>query len=288
MNWTNYHSHTNYSDGSHAPEVFITQALSHGLLAYGISDHGPNPLIPKGNVTEEQIKDYVEHIRQLQDKYKGRIQIYCGLEVDYVPGYMSVQHECIQQAGLDYTVGSVHHIDLFSDNTLFGFEGSHVKFSRGLRELFEDNIQRLLERYFELIRLMVQEACPTIVAHLDRIKRNNMYQPFFTEKEDWYRKAVEDTIAVIAESNAIVEINTKSFYKKYTTDPDPSLWIAELLLEHNIPIHLSSDTHHPDDIIGAFDEVRSKLKKIGFTHTKVLLDGEWQDQPLEVGQLYGF
>jgi len=286
MNWTNYHSHTTYSDGSDKPEVFIEAAIQRGLLAYGFADHGPNPFHPRGNVGFDKIEAYVQHIRTLQEKYSDEIELYCALEVDYIPGYMDVQHEAIQQAGLDYTVGSVHHIGIFPEEKLFGIEGSEKGFERGRDELFEGDIQAMLLRYFELLREMVQKACPTIIAHMDRIKKNNFYKTYFSEDEKWYKNAVEETLSVIAESDAIVEINTKSFYRNYTTDPDPSMWIVELLYEHGIPIHLSSDAHHPDDIIRAFDEVQRKLEAIGFTHTKVLVEGEWQEQSLKTKKLY--
>jgi len=280
MNWTNYHSHTTYSDGSDQPEVFAEAAIKAGLLAYGFADHGPNPFHPKGNVGVDKIETYTRHIRRLQDYYKDQIELYCALEVDYIPGYMHVQHEAIQQADLDYTVGSVHHVGIFSEEKLFGIEGSEKGFEKGRDELFGGDVRALLERYFELMREMVQTACPTIIAHMDRIKKNNFYKTYFSEDEQWYKEAVEKTLAVIAESDAIVEINTKSFYRNYTTDPDPSLWIVELLQEHNIPVHLSSDAHRPEDIVRAFDVVQQQLRKIGFQSTKVLLEGEWQDQPI--------
>lgn len=278
MKWTNYHSHTHFSDGKYDPEDYIKSAIEKGLIAYGISDHGPYKNSGNGNLQVEQIPDYNEIINQLKEKYASKIQLYRSMEVDYIPGVMDVNHEDIVNAELDYTICSVHHAGYYeADNRYFSIDNSALGLQKGIDTLYEGNTQALIERYFELTRQMIQTAPPTVLGHIDRIKKNNMHKSFFDEKAAWYRAAVTQTLDEIEKTDVIVEVNTKSFYKNYTTEPDPSYWILEMIYERNIPIQLSSDTHHPDHITSAFEEVARHLKRIGFKQQKVFIDGEWGD-----------
>ena len=43
MSWTNYHSHTNYCDGTNTPEDYIRKALELEMPTYGFSSHAPIP-----------------------------------------------------------------------------------------------------------------------------------------------------------------------------------------------------------------------------------------------------
>lgn len=44
-----------------------------------------------------------------------------------------------------------------------------------------------------------------------------------------------------------------------------------------IPITISSDAHHPEDLINQFPETAKLLTEIGFKKIGILLDGKWQD-----------
>jgi histidinol-phosphatase (PHP family) len=52
--------------------------------------------------------------------------------------------------------------------------------------------------------------------------------------------------------------------------------VLELIHQHNIPITLSSDTHHPSDMINQFAETADLLLKIGFKSVMMLHDGNWK------------
>ncbi len=282
MIWTNYHSHTHFSDGKGTPEQFIEAAIQQGLKAYGISDHGPHPFSGDANLKIEEVQEYVAAIAALKKRYEGQIELYCGLEVDYIADHFDVTHDAIQQAGLDYTICSVHHAGFFKADEngkikIFNIDNSAKGLQKGIDNIFDGNTRAMVERYYELTRAMLTTAKPDVLGHLDRIKKNNMHQPFFDEKEVWYQAAIEETVDVIAQSGVIVEVNTKSYYKEYTTEPDPSYWILEMLFERNVPIHLSGDTHEPQYVKGAFEEITERLTKIGYKKQRVLLDGVWQD-----------
>ena len=86
---------------------------------------------------------------------------------------------------------------------------------------------------------------------------------------------MEEVIEVIAESNCIVEINTRGYYKGTTKKFYPSRWIIERCFDHNIPITISSDAHHADDIDNCFEAAAALLLDAGYRHVEVFNKSNW-------------
>jgi histidinol-phosphatase (PHP family) len=230
---------------------------------------------------ESRLGDYCRHIDHLKQKYKNRIQIYKGMEVDFIPRIMGPNHPSVKKAGLDYTIGSIHFIDAFDNGIPWEADGNHWKFATGLLEIFDGDIQNAVTRYYELTRQMLETDCPDILGHLDKIKIQNHFFKYFSEQETWYRDEVKKTVDVIADSKVIVEVNTRGLYKQKTSTPYPSPWILKQMKEKNIPVMINSDSHRPQEIVAAFNEAALCLLEVGYSTVKVLYDGEWQDQSLE-------
>ncbi len=123
---------------------------------------------------------------------------------------------------------------------------------------------------------MVETSCPSIIGHIDKIKIQNLAQKFFSEDEEWYRKEVKKTIDLIAEKKVVVEVNTRGIYQKKSSTTYPSPWILEMMYAKNIPVTLSSDAHHPSDIINQFPETAALLLDIGYKSISVLFGNNWK------------
>ncbi len=276
MAWTNYHSHSHYCDGKYAPEAHVQAAIAQGMHAFGFSSHCPVRFPSTWNMPLERFQDYLEVTRALKEKYAAQIQLYTGLELDYIPGIISSQTDYIQAAQLDHLIGSIHYVDQFPDGRPWEIDGRHQVFLKGLEEIFQGNIEAAVRRYFELTREMIQ-ACPGIVlGHMDKIKMQNEEGILFSENSDGYREEVEKTLDVIAKAGTIVEVNTRGLYKKAVDTTYPSPWILEKIRERGIPIMMNSDSHTPDEITGRFEETARLLLDLGFTELMALWDGEWQ------------
>jgi len=286
MQFANYHAHSNFSDGQETPETYLQNAIQQNLKAYGFADHAPIPIANFGAMSLQKLPNYLAEIDRLKAVYAGQIQVYKALEVDYIPNVINVNSDHILAANLDYTIGAVHFVDAFANGRPWGFEGTTENFEKGLKEIFGGDIQACITRYYELIREMVTNHCPDVVAHLDRIKKLNKNDTYFSENASWYRKEVIDTLEVIANAKAIMEINTKGYYKGETEDTYPGKWVLEIAAELDIPLHLSSDAHHPADITKGFNYAISVLRSIGVKSTTLFLDGEWIDGSIKRRNLY--
>jgi len=281
MTWNNYHSHTNFCDGTDLPEVYVKQALALGMGVYGFSSHAPIPFYEcKWAMNIEALEEYTLEIARLKQKYEGRIEVLLGLEVDYVPDRMGPTAHFLQTAGLDYSIGSIHFVDGLGNGKGLEIDGPLDVFKKGLYEIFGGDVRKAVSRYFELTRMMLDEDCPDIVGHLDKIKMQNSREHFFSETEQWYRDELRATLEAIADSGAIIEVNTRGLYKKRSAELYPGVWALEQALELDIPIMLNSDAHHPSEIVAEFPAAAKVLNGIGYDSAMVLANGEWQEAGL--------
>lgn len=270
--WSNFHMHSKYCDGKGELMDYVDQARSQKMISIGFSSHAPVNFPCKWCMQAEYLDNYLLEAEMIKSSITD-MDIYKSLEVDFIPGRISPQQF---KDRLDYTVGSVHFVDEWPDGIPWEIDGQHTLFLEGLDKIFGGDMRGVITRYFELTREMVQKSEPTIVGHLDKIKIQNPSNKFFMESDAWYQTEVKKTIDVIHKSNSIVEVNTRGIYQKKSADTYPSPWILELLHEKNIPITLSSDAHHPSDIINQFSETAGLLLDIGFKTVTILHEGRWK------------
>lgn len=281
MAFTNYHGHSYYCDGKGKPEAYIKEAIRQQMPVYGISSHAPLPYQLPWPMQEDDDARYVKEVRELKEVYTEQIEVYAGMEVDFIPGIAGPGHSRIRKLGLDYTLGSVHFVDFFERGHPWEIDGSHQVFLDGLQQIFDNNIEQAVRRYYTLIRQMIETDPPDIVGHLDKIKIQSEDGHLFDEQSGWYREEIEKTLQVIASAGLIVEINTRGIYKKKVMEPYPAYWIIRRMKELYIPIMLNADAHHPGEITACFEEVSAHLKQIGYDQFRILLNGRWQDVPFD-------
>lgn len=273
---TTYHTHSLYCDGKMTPEDFILSAIRKGFAAIGISSHAPVCFETDWHMKSEKLSEYLETIAGLKQKYQGRIQVYAGLETDFYPYAVDYRNF----PGLDYTIGSVHFIHHPATGRYLPLDGTEEEFTQTRDIAFGGDVRALVEGYYQLLVEMLNKQPPSIVGHLDILKKNNGGGRFFDESEAWYRQAVEQCLDGLARNGVVVEANTGGISRGYTTEMYPSDWILRLMRERDIPVMLNSDAHHPSTIDAFYPQAVEKLKAAGYTHQRVLLDNAWQDVPL--------
>lgn len=274
MKWTNYHTHSHYCDGKNSIEDHIQSAIKHNIFSLGMSSHCPVPFENGWSMKLVDLNTYLEEIDQLKLKYKGSIDLYKSLEVDYIPGIIGPSHPTISDADLDYVIGSLHFVDAFEDGQPCVIDGPHNAFLRGLESIHKGDIKVAVKRFFSITRQMVREDCPDIVGHFDKIRMQNK-NGLWDETSEWYRQEILNTLEEIQSSNAIVEVNTRGIYKKNTPEPYPSLWALDQIKRMGVPICMNSDGHQPKEIIGVFEATSKMLHQKGFREVSIFANGQW-------------
>ena len=90
-------------------------AITHGFRAYGFSSHSPLPFETFWNMSKDDMPEYLQEIKRLKQKYSDQLEIYAGLEIDYLnkePGIYSarfigedISYDIKNQAILDLLAG---------------------------------------------------------------------------------------------------------------------------------------------------------------------------------------
>lgn len=280
MKFSNFHTHCFFCDGQGTPEDYVKKALELNFSAIGFSSHAPVALPSSWNMKKERLREYIHTINRLKEKYKNEIEIYCGLEVDYIPEITGPRSKEISDLNLDYVLGSVHYIKNEVTGEYLTVDGSPEDYRRIIKEFFNGNAQNFIRAYYTLIRNMIKEHRPDIVGHLDLIKKNNKDNIYFSEEVKTYQDEVIETLKAIKEADCILEINTGGISRGYMTFPYPSYWILRLCREMGINLTLNADAHSAENLNTYFKECVEVLKEIGYEKLYTLEKGVWH--PVEI------
>lgn len=278
MPFPNYHTHSSYCDGIGTPRQIVEQAVALEMPAIGLSSHAPLPFPTEWTMTKENVPEYCAEIRELQAEFKDRIRVLLGLEIDYMPGLIAPNDKKFDPLKLDYRIGAVHFIARFHDGRHWMID-SPRRWEEGFQRIFEGNILRVVSVYYSLVKRMVAGKGFDILAHFDVIKLNNGKGIYFSEDEDWYRRLVRDTLAVVAKSGVIVEVNVGGIVRGKVDAPYPSRWILEICRELRIPVTISADAHKPEMLLDGFADAARMLLDVGYREIMVLGDEGWVARP---------
>ncbi len=272
----NHHTHSHFCDGTSEPEVYVKEALKLGFASLGFSSHAPVPFENTFALSDDRRNDYMNRIRELQDIYENTIEIYLALEIDYIPNITRDFSFYRKEMGLDYVIGGVHLVKKEDTGEGLWFIDGPKKesYDDGLQKLFHNDIKAGVSAYYHTVCEMVSIQKPDIIAHLDKIKMHNQNR-YFTEDEKWYNDLVDETLAVIAESDCVVEINTRGIYKKRCPDLFPSLSILKKLNKLQVPITISSDAHAPEELNLGMDIARKTAREAGYKEVFRFSHGLW-------------
>lgn len=285
MYWSNYHSHSTFCDGRSTMEEFVKFAIAKGVKKYGFSSHAPLPFNTYWNMKLDDFIEYQNEFHRLKEKYSADIELFIGLELDYINNFFEIGHDLYSTDNLDFLIGSIHYMDRLPNGNFYCVDGNFEDFQAGLQLLFNGDIRLAVERYFEICSLMIEKGGFDIVGHLDKITLNASNCKGFSITESWYQNLVSDVIQRIKTKGLILEINTKSLVGKGITYPDVQFF--PLIKELQIPIMVNSDCHYPTNVIDGFEQTYKVLKEHGFKTMQQLINGSWQAVEFDENGLIG-
>ncbi|MFB6073948.1 MAG: PHP domain-containing protein [Haloarculaceae archaeon] len=229
-----FHSHSNYSDGE-LLWVMIRAAQEAGLDGVGIADHCW--LAP-----DESARDYRASLGFTMDEtYERRrrgidlvreeadIPVYDAVEMDYEPGQEGRIGAFLETAGFDYAVGSVH-----------GVEGRNLQRPRQFEGMTDDELDGVVDRYFENLASLAASELFDIAAHPDLVERN----PLLSGRAE--REHYERAAAAFADSRTVPEVNAGRALEE-DGQVHPVSTFLETLREYDVSVTVGTDSHHPEE-----------------------------------------
>ncbi|GHV55403.1 histidinol-phosphatase [Spirochaetia bacterium] len=276
MNYSCIHTHTLFCDGKDDIETCCRRAWEKGLVSIGFSAHAPitckTGFKSDWHLRDDRLDAYLEAVRVARARWEGKLPVYLGLEVDYIPGLIGPADADYLSLGLDYLIGSVHYILPPNGAEPFTVDGSREDLDRGIRSGFGGDGEALAASYWDTVEGMIRAGGFDVLGHVDLIRKNNSGHPFFNPAGTATLKRVGEIAQTAATGGITVEVNTGGLNRKKTDDTFPSVPFLRLFRESHVPAIITADAHQAEDLDGHYDEALAALLAAGYTET-VLFEG---------------
>ena len=250
----NLHTHSTYCDGRDTTEEMVQCAIELGFDSLGFSGHSYMHYSPNHSMSLEGTRAYKADVAALKQKYKDKIDIYCGLELDI---YSEVEY-----TDYDYVIGTAHYFHI--GDSYIGFDRSAAVVRSIIRDYFNSDGLKYAEKYYSLMARLADFNNIDIVGHFDLITKWSEQEHFFNEDDPRYRTAALEALEVLAKKIPLFEMNTGAVARGYRTTPYLSPFILKALREMGAGITISSDCHDRRYLDHSFDDALELLRTYGF------------------------
>lgn len=248
---TNYHTHTPYCDGKNTAEEMVLTAIERGFSELGFSGHSYVPFDLGYAMDKEDYPAYRAEIEALKEKYKNKIKILCGIELDYFSDAPTER--------FDYVLGSVHYV--CKNGEYVSLDRTAAEISDGADRLYGGDIYSLVEDYYSLLGDVVDKTGADIVGHFDILTKFHEQTPLFDTNHPRYLAAWQAAADKLLTKNVIFEINTGAIARGRRTFPYPNEDILLYLAERGARFCINSDCHYAEKIDFWFDKAAELAEK---------------------------
>ncbi len=258
----NFHTHSTFCDGVNTPEEIVLYSIEKGFSAIGFSSHGYSAYDLRYCIKD--VEGYVSEVNSLKEKYKGKIEVYLGIEEDaFAPMDRSI---------FDYIIGSCHYFSV--DGKYYPIDSSYDYFKEGLN-VFGGDVLKLAENYYENFLTYIKQRKPDIIGHFDLITKFDEIdeERFFGNEK--YLALSEKYVKEALSAKVLFELNTGAIARNLRTTPYPYQNLLHIINKEGGGVILSSDSHEVKTLDFYFDESRKILKDIGFSYVYTLSGGEF-------------
>ena len=234
----NYHTHTlrcNHATGTE--EEYILKAIERGIKILGFSDH--TPYFFEGDhysyfrMRPHLLDDYVDTINALKEKYKDKIEIHLGVEVEYYPTPFNRLLELLRSKGIEYMILGQHFVGDEVNEPYCGRENDS-----------DENLARYVSQTIEGMKT----GLFTYLAHPDLL--------WYTGADETYTREMSRLCAAAKELDMPLEINLLGLAtgRNY---PNEKFW--RIAAKYGCKAILGCDAHSPQEM--ANTEIAKKGRK---------------------------
>ncbi|MGL5327633.1 MAG: histidinol-phosphatase HisJ [Peptostreptococcaceae bacterium] len=244
------HIHTQYCPhGSNDNvELYIKKAIEVGLDEITFTEHLP---LPKNFIDPSPEKDsamdinslpkYIKEVSDLKKKYKDRIKINVGVEVDYIEGYEAETKALLDEYGayFDDAILSVHILNINNDYYVLDYSkeefGNISKLLNGVSDVYY--------KYYKTVKKALSadlgQYKPKRIGHLNLVRKFNQVYPYNYENNI----VLEELLIQIKEKGYELDYNVSGLWKEYCKEAYIHGPLLKLVKKYDIPMVLGSDSH---------------------------------------------
>ncbi|MBR3988128.1 MAG: histidinol-phosphatase [Clostridia bacterium] len=250
-----FHTHSVFCDGKNTLEEMTLAACALGFSALGFSGHSFTHFDLECCIPSDKEQEYFAQCRQLQEKYKDKIDILCGIERDI---YADKAYP-----DADYVIGSVHYLKV-GDDKFLAVDMDKETQVKGVEKYFGGDYLSFCESYFETVSGLCDVHKTHIIGHFDLVKIYNADGSLFNEEDYRYKNAAIKAVDKLMKNDVMFEINTGAVFRGRRLDPYPSKFILEYIASKGGKVILNGDSHETTALGFNFEKSLELAKKCGF------------------------
>ena len=229
-------------------EQYVEKAIKVGLDEISFTEHFP---LPKGftdpapnndsSIKLEQLKSYINDVKKLKDRYKDKIKINVGAEVDYVEGFEKEIKSLLDEYGkyLEDGILSVHMIKIKDEYYCMDFSSEEFEKIVNLLGSIESVYNLYYDTLIKAVNADLGEYKPKRIGHLNLVRKYNKKFPYDYSKN----KKLEELVKLISEKEYELDYNVAGLFKEDCGEVYIIGYLAELIKKYNVKVVLGSDSH---------------------------------------------
>ena len=244
------HIHTPYCPHGtdDAFDDYVKKSIEVGLDEISFTEHFP---LPEGfkdpapdddsSIKLSQMDDYLKDVNEIKNKYKDKIKINVGAEVDYIEGFEEGIKSLLDKYGkyLEDSVLSVHMVKI--EDKYYCLDFSCEEFEKLINLL--GSVEEVYNLYYDTLIKAVNSDLgqykPKRIGHLNLVRKYNKKFPYDYSKNPKLKELIE----LISEKGYELDYNVAGLFKEDCGETYISGYLAELVKKYDIKVVLGSDSH---------------------------------------------
>ncbi|MBQ9747429.1 MAG: histidinol-phosphatase HisJ family protein [Clostridia bacterium] len=267
----NLHTHSTYCDGKDKPEEMILSAIEQGFDSVGFSGHSYMFYSPSHSMSIEGTEEYKREVRALKEKYRDKLDIFCGLEFD--------MYSEIEMTGYDYVIGAAHYLKIGDEYV--GFDRTADVVEGIIRDYFGGDGMKYAKMYYETLSELPKYVKSDILGHIDLICKFAETHNFFDWESKEYNRYLLGAIDALTGKIPFFEVNTGAVARGYRKTPYTTHAMLKELKARGWGATISSDCHDRRYLKQSFGEAAEMLKAAGFKEIYVLKASGFEAVPID-------
>lgn len=244
-------------------EEYIERAISLGFSEISFTEHAP---LPKGfcdptpqrdsAMRIDDLENYLEDIERVKEKYKNKIVINTGLEVDYIEGFEREITSFLDRYGkrLNDSILSVHFLK--NQQKYDCLDYSPEVFGNMIVQY--GSVENVYKKYFATLLQSIHADLgsykPIRIGHITLVHK---FQKRFPVPQ-MFKNELTGIIHAIKEKGYQLDYNGAGTAKPLCREPYPPLWVAEEAIKLDVPLVYGSDAHQVKDLNQGMDAMLIK------------------------------
>lgn len=256
---SDYHMHTCFSTDSDAqPETMVQAAVAKGMTRICITDHYDKDYVDGTDAFTFEPNAYMKYMKELQEKYRGQIDIRIGVEIGLQMHLQPFYEEFTKTYPFDFVIGSAHFLK--------GTDPYYKTVFQGVSD--EESYRCAFQEMVDLVHTIKEFD---VLGHMDYVVRyGNEKATHYSYRR--YADYIDVILKTLIQRGKGIEVNTAGYkYGLGFAHPHSDVLKRYKELGGEI-LTIGADAHTPDYVGHEFERIQQILESLGFKYYTEFVD----------------